>query len=286
MPRLPAWLPLALTSLLWAFSFGLIRRELVGVPSALVAAARLGLAWLVFVPFWRRRPLRDHLTLAALGAVQYGVMYVLYIRAYAFLEGHEVALLTALTPVHVVLLSWALRRRASSAGRALTAALLAVAGAAVIAWRGDGASIDSWTGAALVQVANLCFAVGQVLYAERFERASTSDQASAFADLYAGGVLVAALAAALTVDSVPDLSARQLATIAYLGVLPSGLGFFLWNLGASRTAPGALAVWNNVKVPLGVVVALAVFDEPARLGPLAVGAALIALGLAVAPRRA
>lgn len=284
MPRLPAWSPLALTSLLWAFSFGLIRRELVDVPAPFVAAVRLALAWLVFVPFWRRRALREHALLAAIGAVQYGVMYVLYIRAYGFLEGHEVALLTALTPVHVVLLSLVLRRARVGAGRALLAAGLAAAGAAVLAWPDGSASLGSWTGAALVQAANLCFAAGQVVYAERFEGRSTRDQARVFADLYLGGALVAIAVAALTIDALPVPTSRQAATLVYLGVVPSGLGFFLWNVGAARVSAAALAVWNNVKVPLAVVVALVVFGEPARPGHLAAGAALIALGLVVARR--
>ena len=46
---------LLLASLIWACSFGLIKRHLAGVDPAWVTAARLGLAALVFLPFARPR---------------------------------------------------------------------------------------------------------------------------------------------------------------------------------------------------------------------------------------
>ena len=46
---------LLLVSLLWAFSFSLIKRHLGGLDSSFVAAVRLGLALLVFLPFVRLR---------------------------------------------------------------------------------------------------------------------------------------------------------------------------------------------------------------------------------------
>ncbi len=273
--------------MLWAFSFGLIRQELVGVPAPFVAAVRLGLAWLVMLPLWRPRSVstRDHVALMAIGAVQYGVMYVLYIRAYAHLEGHEVALLTALTPLHVVFLSMLWTRRTSGIARALSAALLAAVGAAVLAWRLEADGVSSWLGIGLVQLANICFAWGQLAYAARFRGREVPQQARVFADLYLGGLLVALAASWTSLDSLPELTSRQIATLAYLGVIPSGLGFFLWNLGAARVSATALAVWNNVKVPLGVLASLLAFGEPVRAVPLALGSALIALALVIASRQ-
>ena len=54
---------LIVVSFLWAFSFGLVKRYLPGIDSTLVAAARLGLALLVFLPFLRFRGLTPRLTL-------------------------------------------------------------------------------------------------------------------------------------------------------------------------------------------------------------------------------
>jgi drug/metabolite transporter (DMT)-like permease len=49
--------------------------------------------------------------------------------------------------------------------------------------------------------------------------------------------------------------------IFYLGVIASGLGFFWWNLGATRVNTGTLAVMNNAKIPVGIVVSLLFFNE-------------------------
>ena len=47
----------------------------------------------------------------------------------------------------------------------------------------------------------------------------------------------------------------------YLGVLASGVCFFLWNFGAIKVNVGTLAVFNNLKVPLGVAASIFVFSE-------------------------
>ena len=72
----------------------------------------------------------------------------------------------------------------------------------------------------------------------------------------------------------------QWAVLAYLGIVASGLCFFLWNRGARLVSAGQLAVMNNLKIPLAVAVSLFVFREPANLytffaGTLLVGVALL-----------
>src|SRR6056297_1431250 len=93
-------------SLLWAFSFGLIKRFLPDLDPWWVAAVRLSLATAAFAPWAiRRAPSRRLRPWAlALGALQFGAMYVLYIAAFRFLPAWQVALWTVLTPVLVVLL--------------------------------------------------------------------------------------------------------------------------------------------------------------------------------------
>ena len=79
-------------------------------------------------------------------------------------------------------------------------------------------------------------------------------------------------------------SGEQWLVIVYLGLVASGLGFFLWNKGAARTAPGALAAFNNAVVPLGMGLSLFYFGEAKAvsvdaLAQLAVGGGLIGLGI-------
>lgn len=275
---------LAVASLLWAFSFGLISAHLVGVPAVLVATLRLGASALLFLPLLRlsQVPRGFTLRLVLLGVVQYGVMYVLYIESYRHLAGHEVALLTALTPLHVLLIDGALRGRIDATGWLGVA--LAVGGACVIAarpWAEGGPR-----GVLLVQGANLCFALGQVLYA-RWAGDRELDHKAVFALPYLGATLFVASLALVQghLSAAPDLSATQWWSLAYLGLAASGLGFFLWNVGASRVRAGTLAVFNNVKVPLAVIVSLTIFHEDANVARLATGSLFIGAGLGLTLRR-
>jgi drug/metabolite transporter (DMT)-like permease len=265
---------LLIVSLVWAFSFGLIKGRLAGIDPALVAFVRLALALVVFLPFARVRGLRraDALLLAGIGAVQFGVMYVCYIAAFAHLAAYEVAALSIFTPLFVCMCGQALERRFSVSP--WIAALLATVGAGVILMERPLSS-GSWLGVLSMQVSNLCFAVGQVAYA-RWKRARTdSSDVSVFWILYLGAVVVTALPAAPAFATLDALGGEQWAVLLYLGVIASGLGFFGWNRGAAQTSTGALAVANNLKVPLAVACALVFFGESADLLRLAVGGALV-----------
>ena len=126
---------LVAVSFLWAFSFGLTKGQLAGVDSAFVSAVRLALALLVFLPFLRLRGLapRTAAALAGIGAVQFGLMYLALNASYRYLGAYEVVLFTVTTPVLVTLLADALDRTLRL--RALAAAVIAVAGTAVIVVR-------------------------------------------------------------------------------------------------------------------------------------------------------
>jgi drug/metabolite transporter (DMT)-like permease len=268
---------LIIVSLIWAFSFGLIKRFLGGVDSTFVSAARLGLALLVFLPLlrWRGVTLRLSLSLAAIGAVQFGVMYLAYIESFRYLRAYEAALFTITTPILVTLIADALDRTLRL--RALFAALLAVVGTGFVALKSTELSV-TLIGLALVQLSNAAFAVGQVLYRRLRARQPGLRDINVFALLYAGGFTLAAVAM-LSKDVSIALTTPQLFTLLYLGILASGIGFFLWNVGATRVSAGTLAVMNNAKVPLAVAVSLIFFGEHAHLPSL--GASLVLMGFAV-----
>lgn len=268
---------LIVVSLLWAFSFGLIKRYLAGVDSAFVTTIRLGLSLIVFLPFLRLRGIsvRIGLTLAAIGAVQFGVMYLAYIESFRYLHAYEAALFTITTPIFVTLLVDCFERALRP--RALIAALLAVVGTGIIVVKSTDLKL-TLAGLALVQLSNVAFAFGQVFYRRlRKQHAALKDR-EIFALLYAGAVVVA-VTALLGRGVSFNLTASQLWTLVYLGVVASGVGFFLWNKGAVQVKGGTLAVMNNLKVPLAVACALLFFGESANLPRLA--ASLLVLGAAV-----
>ncbi len=276
-----AWL--LTVSFVWAFSFGLIKGRLAGVDASLVAFVRVAIACLVFLPLLRPHAitLRDGATLAAIGAVQFGVMYVCYIAAFAHLAAFEVAALTIFTPVLVCLFDDLAGRRLRAPPYA--AAALAVVGAAVILVDRPLGAV-AWTGILLVQASNACFAAGQVVY-RRWRIANRGvDDVRIFALLFLGATVATVLPAAAELPRLVELTGDQWLTLGYLGLIASGLGFFLWNRGAARTGAAQLAVVNNAKIPLAIAVSLLVFGETANLARLLAGGALMIVAGVIAAR--
>lgn len=272
---------LFIVSLLWAPSFGLVGHHLRGVDPTFLAAARNVLALLVFIPFLRigGLPARRMLLLAGIGAVQFGLMYVLYIKSFTWLKSAEVALFTIFTPLLVTLIDGAIARRLT--GVFLAAAVLAVLGAGIIQW----AHLDReglFIGFVVMQLSNACFALGQVAYRRVAPTLDRKDH-QIMGLLYAGGAVVASATALASADlsAVTTLSSQQWLVLVYLGVIASGVGFFLFNAGARRTNVGTLAVMNNVKIPLAILASVIVFRERDWVNwwRLIIGGLVIAVGL-------
>lgn len=279
---------LLLVSLIWAASFSLIKTHLVAVDPDVVNGLRLLLTLAVFLPFLRWKNLSGQriAALMALGALQFGLMYALYTRSYGALKAYEVALATVMTPLYVTLLDDLLERRLRL--RFLASALLAALGTAVsLGVLSAGFGSVSARGLLLVQGANLCFAVGQIAYRRLLDHSPGLPNLQAFPWCTLGAALVATLFAlpALARGGLPPLSPMQLGVLAYLGVVASGLCFFLWNAGARRVNTGTLAVMNDLKIPLGMLVAFLFFGEQAPWPRLSAGLALIGLALALASVR-
>lgn len=277
---------LATVSLLWAFSFGLLGSALSGVDSFFVATVRLGCATLLFIPFIRLKEIVqiDRLRLLLIGSVQFGVMYACYMRAFHYLPSHLVAIFSILTPLYVVLIHDLHKRSFSS--RYLLAALLSVLGAAGIKAKSIPSG-DFWIGFGLMQMAGIAFAYGQVAYRDWKRKHLQIKDRAVFALLAMGGTICAGIASFFLSNwSTLEVGNDQWKSIFYLGFIASGLGFFLWNKGASQTNPGIIAAFNNAVVPLAVICSLFVFGEINSVGTenllrLIAGSALILAAIVI-----
>lgn len=270
---------LLIVSFVWAFSFGLIKGNLTGLPPEFVAAARLFLSFLVFLPLvrWRGVSAKTALQLTAIGVVQYGLMYMAYIASFQYLPAYLVALFTIFTPLYVTFLNDLFEGRFHPLF--LVTALLAIVGTGVIVYHEVGMA-DLRIGFVLLQGANLCFAFGQLAYRRVMDRHPQLRDRQIFAWLYLGALLVSTPAAVATTDwSRLALNATQLWTLVYLGVLASGVCFFLWNRGARQVDAGALAILNNLKVPLAVACSTLFFGEVVDLPKLLIGGGLLLAAL-------
>jgi len=274
-----------LVTLIWAFSFSLIGEFLAGqVDAYLAVSSRMLLALLLFSPWllkYRTRPALA-LQLAGIGAVQLGLMYLLLYHSFLYLSVPEVLLFTILTPVYISILdySWRLRQLR---WRWLGPALLAVTGALLI--RYQNISSDFWLGLALVQGANGCFAFGQVAY-RRLALGSVSAQKQHFGWFFVGATLVSLLACALFANwqQRPD-SPLEFGILLWLGVVASGLGYWLWNAGARQVNANQLAVMNNVLIPAGLLVNFVFWQHSVNWWTFSTGSLVILLSLVWANRQ-
>lgn len=275
---------LVLTTVIWAFSFSLIGVYLSGhVDAWFCVVMRVGLALLVFLPFWRPRsaPVGVALPLMAIGSCQLGIMYLFYYQSFLYLSVPEVLLFTVLTPLYVTLIYDILKVR-FHAGFLFSAAL-AVLGAVVV--RYDGLSPDFWFGFLVVQGANISFAAGQVAYKYLLERHPVSDQKTVFGWFYLGAVMVTVPAWLLFGDmsSLPTTGV-QWGILLWLGVVASGAGYFAWNRGACQVDSGTLAIMNNMFVPVGLLVNILIWGQSTNWLMLSLGGTIIVISLWVHKR--
>lgn len=252
---------LIIVSVIWSLSFGLIKGNLTGVDSNFIAAARLFISFIFFLPFMRFKgfSLRQIGYLFVIGAVQFGLMYIFYIYSYQYLKAWQIALFTIFTPIYVTLINDLLNKKFNA--KFLIAALLSIVGAGIIVFK-NGENLQLQFGFILMQLSNICFAAGQLFYKRiRHILVKTSD-AQLFAWLYSGAFAVSIINSLIVTDySSLHLTSVHIYTLLYLGMLASGLCFFLWNYGATKVNEGTLAVFNNLKVPLGVAASIFIFNE-------------------------
>lgn len=271
---------LIIVSIIWAFSFSLIKTFLTGFDAQGIALIRLTLSFLVFLPFLKRMPLGRVIRQSLIGAIQFGVMYVLYIQSYRYLKGHQIALLTISTPVFVILFDAIIVR--AWKGRYWLAVVFVLCGSALLVPFPAGGAHLEWKGVLLVQLANACFAAGQIMQ----KKWGSEDLHHYFGWSFLGALCVplATLIFRYFMNSeLPPLlfpaTVQAWFVLVYLGVISSGLAFYLWNKGICSVNAGVVSIMNNLKIPLAVLVSLFLFHEVVDLGKLLLSVLCFALAV-------
>ncbi|MCO1333373.1 DMT family transporter [Microbulbifer sp. OS29] len=270
-------MPLLLfVTLLWAFSFSLIGAYLAGqVDSYFSAMTRTLLATAIFLPMlqWKRCNPRTSICLMIIGAIQLGLMYLFYYQSFLLLSVPEVLLFTIFTPLYITAFQDLLKRQLSIWNLAI--AIVAVLGAGVIRW--DSPNSHYWLGFAVVQGANLCFAIGQLAYKQLMHRQQPAlPVRQTFAWFFLGASLVTVFAWLLFGKPLYPQNSVHWGVLLWLGLAASGLGYFLWNKGATQVSTATLAAMNNALIPAGLLINLLIWNRDADLTRLALGGGLIA----------
>jgi len=273
---------LLLVNLIWAFSFSLIGHYVSGkVDTYLGIFIRLALGFLFWAPFlsFKKEMRASRVFCMLIGAIQIGCMYLAYYNSFKYLEVAEVALFTITTPLYISFFSGLLERKMD--GLSFAAAIGATLGACIIKW--NSISPDFMFGFLLVQIANSCFALGQVLYrkylsGKKFEK-------SFFAYFYLGAII----------PILPFLSFRwskiswqipmaTACTLLWLGLVASGLAYYLWNSGTRLVSSGQLAVLNNVLIPLAIMINVLLWSAKIDWPQFLLGSSIIVLSLYISKR--
>lgn len=270
---------LVLMTFIWAFSFSFIGEFLAGrIDSYFAVLVRVALASLVFLPFTKFRGVATELKvkIMLIGSVQIGLMYIFFYHSFLYLSVPEVILFTIFTPIYVTLVYDGLKGQFKPLY--LLSAAVAVLGAYIIRYHDINSGFI--TGFMMVQGANICFAIGQSAYKKVMESHQQIKQRDVFGYFHLGALGVSLLAFVLFSNFeklTPDMT--QWGVLLWLGVVASGLGYFLWNKGACDVDAGVLAIMNNALVPVGLVMNLLIWGRETNYFLLLLGSAVIGFSL-------
>lgn len=272
---------LIIVTLIWSFSFSLIGNYLTGtVDSWFAVVARIVLAFIVFLPLlrWHIFSLKQKLLLMSVGASQLGIMYIFYYHAFGYISVPELLLFTIFTPIYITLFYDILQQHKLRITYLITA-ILAVIGTAII--RYDHISTNFMIGFLLIQGANISFAIGQVGY-KRIIELYHLPQRYAFAWVYAGAAIVSILCWLLfgNAQRLPTTT-LQWVIIVWLGIIASGLCYFLWNFGATKVDSGTLAIMNNMVIPIGIIINVVIWHQSIDWLRFSIGSIIIILSLVI-----
>ncbi|MBT0728301.1 EamA family transporter [Rosenbergiella australiborealis] len=275
------WYMLAVT-LLWGSSFSLTGHILAGhVDGFFSVFIRTLIAAIVFVPMmkWRGLPTRLIVGLWVCGALQFGITYALAYQSFRLLTVPEMLLFTTLTPLYIGLINNALDRQWNP--WTLLAALFAVSGGMVIHYH--GLTGDFWRGFWILQLANATFAAGQVICRRLLlSRRPDLTMPKLLGHFFLGAVIISAILFALfgNTAQLPHTS-LQWGLLVYLGLIATALGSLWLAKGSTQVSVTALAIFNELHVPIGLVINLLFWGSDVPVIRLLAGCALIAVAVAI-----
>ena len=252
---------LTIVSILWSFSFGIIKFGLTGVDSIFISFFRSLIAFIFFssLTVYNIKKFSFDTKLIIIGAIQFGLMYVFYIQSYQYLPAYLIATFTITTPIFVGLFSKALMKESFSKNGILSIILVLIGS---FMMRFNLANpLDYWFGFILIQCANMFFASGQIMFKKWHTENSDKDIVHNFSQMFFGATIVTSLFYFQTLDVQNILSTTNLLSLIFLGLCSTGIGFLLWNIGATKVSNTRLAIMNNVVIPLAVLNSFFIFGE-------------------------
>ena len=271
-----------LSSLFGGMAAAVTRLAVHGTDPVILAIFRFGGGFLVLLPIallararWPRG--RDWPAVAALGAMFYGVFFVVYGQALVYTTAARGALAVSTLPVLTMVIAAVLGREQLTLRKSL-GVLIAMAGVALALGVGlADAPPDAWRGDLTMMAGMLSMALYNVLSRPLMARSSALGYATA--GMAFGALLNVSLAAALNgFAGVHDFTTAQWIAGAYLGIFAGGLGFYLWVYALAHTTPTRVANTITVSPIAAATLATVLLDEAIGFS-LVFGIAAVAAGI-------
>ena len=252
---------LILVSILWSFSFGIIKYGLSGIDSSFISLMRNLIAFLFFasLSLYNFKKFIFDIKLILIGAIQFGLMYVLYIQSYQYLPAYLIATFTITTPIFIGIFSQLLQNKSFSLSD-IFSILLVVLGSLMMRFNIVN-PLDYWLGFFLIQCANICFAVGQIMFKKWYSKNTSVDIIYNFSQMFFGAVLITSMFSIINSTNIGMLNTYNLFALLFLGLFSTGFGFLAWNLGSLQVSNERLAVMNNVVIPIAIFNSFLIFGE-------------------------
>jgi drug/metabolite transporter (DMT)-like permease len=268
---------------MWGLSIPVTKLGLLTLPPLTLTALRSAIAvplLLLFTVGRQRLPGRALPRVAALGVLGIGVGQVAQTFGVAGTSASVGTIISATIPVFIVVFA-ALRLKQAVSGRQKLGLLAAFAGIALVAFDGQQSSAvlqTSGGGAGLLLLSALAIAFYYVWSVELTQEYGTAAVA-AWSTLF--GFMALLPWAGWEMWLVPlQITAQAIGAAAYLGLVVTVAGLFLW-LHLLRTVPAGIAASVQYLQPVvGVAASSAMFGD--QMGALfAVGVILVLAGLAL-----
>ena len=252
---------LILVSILWSFSFGIIKYGLSGIDSSFISLMRNLIAFLFFasLTLYNFKKFIFDIKLILIGAIQFGLMYVLYIQSYQYLPAYLIATFTITTPIFIGIFSQLLQNKSFSLS-GIFSILLVVLGSLMMRFNIVN-PLDYWLGFFLIQCANICFAIGQIMFKKWYSKNTSVDIIYNFSQMFFGAVLITSMFSIINSTNIGMLNTYNLFALLFLGLFSTGFGFLAWNLGSIQVSNERLAVMNNVVIPIAIFNSFLIFGE-------------------------
>ena len=256
---------LILVSILWSFSFGIIKYGLAGIDSAFISLMRSLIALLFFasLTLYNFKKFSFDVRLILIGAIQFGLMYVLYIQSYQYLPAYLIATFTITTPIFIGIFSQLYDNMSFSLNGKLSI-ILVVIGSLMMRFNIVN-PLDYWLGFFLIQCANVCFAIGQIMFKRWHSKNTSVNIIYNFSQMFFGAVLITSIFSLINSTNLSMLNTSNLYALLFLGLFSTGFGFLAWNIGATQVSNERLAVMNNAVIPIAIFNSYLIFGETISL---------------------